>query len=140
MIKRTGLDDVFSQCVREAADWTCERCGLEFPERKSQALHASHYFSRSIICVRYFPDNVSSLCGACHKLVGDDPDEHRRWMLKRLGEVRYDDLRKRKNTMIVRYKPADKKALRAHFREQLEQMLGLRSRGLIGPLELVAYD
>lgn len=137
-MKRDALDDIFSQCVREAADWTCERCGLEFPERKSQALHASHYYSRGIACTRHHPDNVSSLCGRCHKEVGEDPDAHRRWMLKRLGDIRYGELGVRKNTLI--YRKVDKKAMRAHYRAELERMLAERRRGLIGPLELVAYD
>ena len=39
-LKRDPLDAVFSDLVRERADWTCECCGKYFPERKGSGIHA----------------------------------------------------------------------------------------------------
>ena len=139
-VKRDATDDVVSELIREAADWTCERCGLEFPDRKSRALHCSHYFSRSYNVTRWHPDNLSSLCGACHDEIGKDPGAHHHFMLRKLGDVRMSELRIRKNTMIVRYKPADKKAIRSHYRAELERIKAERASGVQGLIEVVAYD
>lgn len=139
MIKRTPLDAMVSDLVREAADWACERCGIEFPDRKSRNLHASHYFGRAIDSTRHFLDNVSSLCGGCHKELSSDHDEHYRFMMRRLGEVRYDLLRQRKQK-VVRYRASDYKAMREHYRSELERLRAMRADGVQGHIEVVAYD
>lgn len=139
MIKRDATDAIVSDVIREAADWTCERCGLEFPDRKSQNLHASHYYGRGIKSTRYHPDNVASLCGNCHKKLSHDHDEHYRFMYRRLGEVRYEILRERKQ-QTVRYRNGDFKAIRCHFRAEMRRIKAMRANGVTGPISVVAYD
>lgn len=139
-MRRDATDDIVSEVIREAADWSCERCSLQFPERKSRALHCSHYFSRAYNVTRYYPDNLSSLCGACHDELGKDPGLHDAFVRNKLGDVRMSELRFRKNTMIVRYKAADKKAIRAHFRGELERIKAQRMAGADGVLSVTAYD
>lgn len=139
MIKRTPLDALISDLIREAADWTCERCGLVFPERKSQACHASHYISRSFVSTRYFIDNLSCLCAACHDAVGKDPGEHYRFVFGKLGEVRYDELRQRKQR-VMRYRNHDRAAMRAHYKAELARVKDMRSKGVTGLIEVVSYD
>jgi hypothetical protein len=139
-MKRDATDAIVSDLIREASDWICERCGLGFPDRKSRAFHASHYFSRAYNATRWFPDNLSGLCGKCHDEVGKDPGAHHYFMLMKLGDVRMSELRIRKNTFIARYKAADKKAMREHYREELERIRALRMEGRRGVVEVVAYD
>ena len=138
-IKRDALDGLFSDAVREAADWTCQRCGKQFPDRKGKDVHCSHFISRKFNSTRWYPDNAVCLCATCHALVTDDPHEHAELMLKVLGPVRLGWLKERKQ-QIVRYRADDKKAMRAHFRMQLEDMQDAREAGITGPLELTAYD
>lgn len=138
-LKRDALDALFSDAVREAADWICQRCGRPFPERKGQDIHCSHFFSRKFNATRWFPDNAACLCATCHAVVTDDANEHVTLFRRLLGETRYGWLLQRKR-QIVRYRDADKKAMREHFRGQIERMLAERIQGHSGLLMLVAYD
>lgn len=139
MLKRDATDALFSDAVREAADWVCQRCNRPFPLRKGQDVHCSHFFSRKYKSTRWFPDNAACLCATCHAIVTDDPHEHATLFRRLLGEVRYEWLIKRKQ-LIVRYRAADVKAIREHFRDQIERMKELRISGVVGVLQLVAYD
>lgn len=138
-LKRDALDAVFSDCVRESFDWRCARCGREFPDRKGQDVHCSHYFSRKFNATRWFPDNAACLCAPCHAIVGADPHEHSTFFQRILGPDRYGWLVRRKQ-QIVRYRAVDKKAMRSHFRQQLESMLAQRAEGVTGMISFAAYD
>jgi hypothetical protein len=138
-VKRDALDDVFSQCVREAADWTCASCGLEFPDRKGRNAQCSHFYKRKYNSTRWFPDNCVMLCGSCHANYETQPREHTEFFMRTLGPVRMDMLRERWRR-IFSYRPKDKAEMRAHYRAELERMLEMRRQGIIGPLEFAAYD
>lgn len=139
MIKRDATDAAFSDAVREAADWICQRCQRPFPERKGQDVHCSHFFSRKYLSTRWFPDNAACLCASCHSIVTDDHHEHVRLFEKLLGPVRYEWLVERKQK-LVRYREADKKAIREHFKAQIEHMKMRRLNGDVGGLDLVGFD
>lgn len=139
MIKRDALDAVFSDCVRESFDWRCARCGREFPDRKGQDAHCSHFISRKFHSLRWWPHNAVLLCATCHAIVTDDPHEHSTLMQKILGSELLGWLLRRKH-QIVRYREADKKAMRAHYREELERMRAQRAEGVTGMLTFAAYD
>lgn len=139
MIKRDSTDAIVSDVVREAADWCCERCQMPFPDRKSRNCHASHFISRKYNSVRFFPDNLTCLCGACHDLLGKDPYEHAKFMETKLGLVRLEELRQRKQR-VVRYRNGDKAEMRKHYRGELERLRDLRTAGAVGVLSVVAYD
>lgn len=139
MIKRDATDAAFSDAVREAADWTCQRCMRPFPERKGQDIHCSHFFSRKYLSTRWFPDNAASLCASCHSIVSDDHHEHVRLFERLLGSTRYQWLIERKQK-IVRYRDADKKAIREHFKAQVEHFKIQRRNGATGCLELASHD
>ena len=138
-LKRDATDAAFSDAVREAADWRCQRCGREFPERKGQDAHCSHFFSRKFNSTRWFPDNAVLACASCHAVTTDDHDEHVNLFKRILGPVRYEWLLKRK-PLIVRYRAADKKAMAAHYRAEVARIKQLRREGVMGCVELVAYD
>lgn len=138
-MKRDATDAVFSDLIREAYDWTCQRCLRPFPERKGRDVHASHFYSRQFHSTRWFVDNAVCLCATCHDHVGKHPDDHADFFRKHLGPVRYDMLRARKQG-IFRYRESDKKAMRKHFAGELERIRALRSEGIFGPVEAVSYD
>lgn len=139
MIKRSPLDAVFSDLIREAYDWTCQATGLVFPDRKGRDVHCSHFISRANLATRWYPDNAVCLSAGAHKRLGENPDEHTAFMKRHLGEVRYEELQRRKR-QIFRYRAADKKAMQKHYRDELERILELRRNGVVGPVEIVAYD
>jgi 5-methylcytosine-specific restriction endonuclease McrA len=138
-IKRDATDAAFSDAVREAADWQCQRCQRPFPERKGQDAHCSHFFSRKYLSTRFLPDNATLLCASCHSIVTDDHHEHVKLFERLLGETRYEMLVERKRK-LVRYREADKKAIRQHFRAQIEHLKIRRRNGHDGVLPLVSYD
>ena len=67
-MKRDATDAAFSDAVREAADWTCQRCGREFPDRKGREAQCSHFYSRKYSSTRWYPDNALLACASCHAI------------------------------------------------------------------------
>jgi hypothetical protein len=139
-IKRNAADKWLSDCVRESVGWTCERCKKYFPEGRGRAgLHLSHFYGRGGKSVRYFPDNCDSLCYGCHKFMERSRDEYKRFKLKKLGDVRYEELVLRANSPR-KYSKADIKEMSAHYRSQYRYMQRRRAEGERGYLPLVRYD
>lgn len=100
--RRSGIridpaDRWFSLFIRYRANWTCERCGTEY-EVGSQGLHASHFWSRGRESTRFDPVNVSAHCFGCHAELGGNPELHRQWKLKQIGQAEYDRLMVRAET------------------------------------------
>jgi len=138
-MKRDSLDAAFSDLIREAWDWTCARCGRQFPERKGKDVHASHFYSRQFNSTRWFVDNAVCLCATCHDYVGKHPDDHVSLIRRVLGDTRYQWLQARKR-LIVRYRAADKKAMRKHYSAELERIKAMRLEGHTGLVTPVTYD
>jgi len=64
-IKRTVLDKMFSDYIRETNNWTCARCGKKYNKYESksrQRLDNSHYFGRIKMIVRFEVKNCDPLC------------------------------------------------------------------------------
>jgi hypothetical protein len=138
-MKRDALDAVFSDVIREAYDWTCAYSGLVFPDRKGKDVQCSHFKSRGYSSTRWFPDNAVCLSASAHTYLTKHPDEHTDFIRKHLGPVRYEELVQR-NRRVYRYRPNDKKAMRQHYAQELKRIRALRSEGVTGPVEVVAYD
>ena len=90
-IRIKPADKLFSNYIREKADWKCQKCGklCRLNGEWIARLEASHYFSRSHGGTRYDEQNVYSLCGSCHKRMGGyTPSENREydlWVKEMLG-------------------------------------------------------
>lgn len=103
-IQRNPNDILFSNFVREKADWTCEYCHkvCKIGEEWVAQLEASHYISRGKWSTRYDIENVYALCGSCHKRMGgykrSEDGEYDKWVKERLGEKAYRKLIIRANT------------------------------------------
>jgi hypothetical protein len=141
-IKRTALDAVFSNLVRERADYTCQVCGKEFPGGKgnSPGLHASHFFGRRGQSTRFHGDNVYAHCFSCHQRLGGNPHEFSTWVKGQLGETRYDELVLRANAPLKRTK-AERKEMLEHFKAQLAYIeRRRREKGETGLVEFVEWD
>ena len=90
-IKIDAADRVFSQYIRTRAGWSCERCGKHY-EPPTSALQCSHFVGRRNENTRFSDENCSALCYGCHGYFTANPNEHREWMLKKLGKKRFDAL------------------------------------------------
>jgi hypothetical protein len=74
-ITRNIADKHFSDCIRKAAEWKCQRCEKDY-EDKPQGLQCSHFISRGHWAVRYDPKNALSLCAYCHNYLEGFPTAH----------------------------------------------------------------
>lgn len=81
-------DKLFSLWVRWRAGWKCERCGAQF-DVGSQGLHCSHFWGRAREATRFDPENCVAHCHGCHAHLTANPELHREWKLKQLGEEKY---------------------------------------------------
>lgn len=138
MIKRDKLDAVFSDLVRERADWTCEYCGRNYSDRR-QGLHCSHLFGRRHKSTRHHPDNAFAHCYGCHQRLGANPAVFVRWAESRLGLTRFEWLMERHQQIVTRTK-AEQAELYQHLKSERKRILNMRAQGVTGRLEFVAYE
>jgi len=120
-LKLFPSDVIWSKYIRTRDNWTCQRCGTKYHPPTS-ALHCSHYWSRGAWTVRFDEDNCQALCYGCHSYLGGNPQEHREFVLEKLGQERYDALQQRRNKTL---KSGQKKYLNSkEFRKEVELMIG----------------
>jgi len=138
-MKITPADHWLSMCVKERAEWKCERCGTQY-HYPAYGLDCSHYFSRTNKAVRHEPLNVFSHCRGCHQYLGDNPHIFREWVMNKLGIYNYDTLVEMSND-IMRGKEArhELKEIAAHYQSEYERMLQVRATGVTGRIEFVGY-
>lgn len=88
----TPADKAFSLCVRERANWRCERCGRITPDDKRMGLHCSHWIGRGSWGVRFHPLNAAAHCYGCHAYFEGRPALFTDWVHERIGEQAADKL------------------------------------------------
>ncbi len=137
-IKRTKHDAVFSDCIREAANWTCHGCGKTY-HNNTRGLSCSHIFSRRTKSTRWFPDNALAHCVGCHRYYQENPIEFAVHAKQILGEPRYIELKTRFH-QPRKYKPWELEELYQHYKQQLKLMRECRDMGHEGQFEVTSYD
>jgi hypothetical protein len=138
-IKIKAADSWFSKCVREAANWTCQKCGTQH-QRKSRGLECSHYHGRGKWSVRFDPDNCLALCTACHFLVGGNPELHTELFRSLRGEGLMSILREKVNDLSLgRQAKREEKQISKHYRELLKVLESRRDAGEMGVFEIEGY-
>ena len=139
-VKICSADKMFSLCIREAADWCCDRCGTYYPEGKRMGLHCSHHHGRGKWGTRFVVENAAAHCYGCHRHLGSQPAEHDRWTREYIGEGAYEILlEKVRDTSLGREARRSKKEIAAHYRAEHKRILELRKEGHTGRLELVSW-
>ena len=132
-LKITSADRWVSKCVREAADWTCCRCGTKHQEG-SQGLHASHGYSRGNWSVRFNTElNIRAHCYGCHMSEGGN------WMYRLLTDEQRALLEELKNDTArgkMYRKTKGVGEIAKHYREQYDILRQLRECGAKGPLTI----
>lgn len=128
-VKIKAADRYFSRCVRERADWRCERCGAQH-QPGSQGLHCSHFHGRGKWGLRFHPDNAFSLCYGCHSYVGSHPSEHTLFVEQKIGRGRVDMLQEMANDISLgRVAKRSEAEIRKHYRAELSRMQEARAAG-----------
>lgn len=137
-MKRNPADEAFSKCVREAANWTCERCLTQY-EQGAQGLHCSHIYSRRHRTIRWAKDNVQALCCSCHQWFGGNPADSGLWIRALLGEgfiQRLIEKREQKSKVSK----LEEKDIAKHYRAQLRKLLERRKQGETGVLDFESWQ
>ena len=109
-IKIRPSDKLFSQYIR-LRDSKCMRCSslVQFNSAGMPISHqASHFQGRRKENTRFDPENVDTMCGACHQYLGANPYEHVAWQMKYKGRtivegviIRSNSYKKRDDKMEV---------------------------------------
>lgn len=141
-LKLKPADIAFSQCIREAADHTCLRCGIRKPptnRRGSSGLDCSHVYSRRHKSIRWDTMNAKALCTACHRWWHENPVESGVWYMHLVGEGNMLLLTEKRN-QIVKISKAEEKLIAKHYREQLQVLIQRRLDGETGQLTFESYQ
>lgn len=127
MIKRSKADHWFSKCIRERANYKCERCGKEYTA-SSTGLHCSHHFSRSHRPIRWCKDNALALCFSCHNWYAGNPVQSGRWLSEKLGETMIAILEEKLGDK-TKISKEEEKEIAAHYKAEFEKMVAQRAEG-----------
>lgn len=134
-VKIKTVDKYFSRCIRERAEWKCERCGSQH-EQNSMGLHCSHFHGRGKWGVRFDPDNCEALCYGCHSYMEQHPMLHTERFIEVYGQGMFDILQEKANdTRLGRMAKRAEAEIRKHYRTELERMKELRAQGVTGRIE-----
>ena len=131
-------DTAFSRCVREAHDWTCERCNAQH-ERGSMGLHNSHIYSRRHRTIRWCKENTQALCFSCHQWFGGNPADSGQWITELLGEGFIDRLREKRDIKL-KISKTEEKEIAKHYRQQLKDLESKRLSGQTGYIDFISYQ
>lgn len=135
-LKRSKLDILFSQLVRERANWTCEACGKYYPEGQRRGLHCSHLFSRRYSLLRWHPENAVAHCYSCHQFFTGNPILFAEWMYMYVGRPRLDMLMKSR-CVISKLRAPQYEDIYFHMKTELARGQNRRAEGYLGRLEFM---
>jgi len=137
----------FSLCVRERAEWTCQKCGKTYEPwitvkglPANQGLHCSHYIGRGNYSVRFEPFNADAHCYGCHQKFESNPHLFRLWKSEQLGPERYEILIEKSNDLLLgKQARREKREIAAHYKAEFERMRELRCNGKAGRINFQGY-
>jgi hypothetical protein len=141
----TPADKWFSLCVRERAEWKCERCHHQYsyPDT-SQGLDCAHYQTRDEWATRLEPLDAMALCRGCHEYF----DKERRFEFENF----YKSIFGADGLALLREKALDpggygkeikrtkgKGEISKHYRLEYRRMLQLRANGVVGRIDFQGW-
>lgn len=122
-LKRSKADKLFSDYVRLRDAYTCQRCQKKI-DPPTPYIQCSHFYGRGGKSTRFDPENAVALCGTigfpggCHGYFQSNPNEHRDFFFKRLGEKRFNALVVRAHTP----QKIDEKLIIIWLKQELEKL------------------
>ena len=139
-VKIKPADSAFSKCIRERANWTCERCGSVTPDDKRMGLHCSPFHGRGKWATRFDSDNCEAICYGCHAHLGASPHLHEQRQREKLGDGLYQIVLERsQDTSLGRLAKRTQKDIAKHYRGELKRMEALRAAGESGRIEFESW-
>ena len=149
-IKRNIADKHFSDCIRKAAEWKCQRCEKDYSD-KPQGLQCSHFISRGHWATRYDPKNALALCAYCHNYVEGFPVAHINLWRDIHGSIYGRDSSDTELNQLLgreacngraQYARQNVKAISAHYREEsrrLDEELERKAKGKEADFNVYSY-
>lgn len=102
-------DTLWTKYMRRKYDFTCQWCGRVYPEENCGNLGVSHFHGRGHENTRFDEENTILVCTIpCHRFLDSHRTEYKQFMLKRLGQEKYDLLELRCNIRKDRNDVGDK--------------------------------
>ncbi len=126
-------DIVFSQLIRERADYRCEVCRGFFRHDPS-ALHCSHLVAGRRFSIRWRPLAAAAHCWKCHSHLEHNRNKMKAWAKAHLGDAEFMALEILRNRS-VQIKRHDHKEIIANLKASLKHMKAQREAGETGRLE-----
>ncbi len=115
-VKITAADTWTSKVVRQAADYTCEHCGVKGPRMEN-----CHIFGRRAAVTRYDLLNCICMCHHCHRTFTENPIDFRNWVESRWpGRI---DILQEKRQGILKNNAQTRKDVARHYRLQYDLIL-----------------
>ena len=133
-IRRDKRDALFSELVRERANWTCEGCGKASERR---FLQCAHIFGRRHRTTRFSPQNALCLCFGCHRHFTENPVEFANWCAEKFGKKEMERLG-RLSKVVAAFKKHTLAEIQVDLKVELDFMKKARSDGVTGRLEFEA--
>ena len=107
-VKLRTTDRLWTRYMRGKQDYTCQFCGRVYCSDNCRNLGVMHFHGRGHENVRF--DEENTLCGCsipCHQYLDTHKTEFEAFMLKRLGQKRFDLLNLRAHITKKRDDRAD---------------------------------
>lgn len=136
-MKRNALDALFSDLIRESANWTCENCERSFEHDRINS-HCAHIIGRRITRLRHDPANALCLCATCHHYYTDRPMEWTAFVRKTCGDTVIDELQRLSN-QVCKFPRGWEKEARAHYRGEQKRLRAARAENFRARFNLVGY-
>lgn len=119
-VKRKKLDIVFSNLVRERANYICQACCTNKRNEKA-TLDCAHIMSRRSLSLRYHPNNAVALCRSCHMFYTEHPFDWNDWCQDQLGGDFIAELRLVSN-QTVKWTAALKEEIYIFYKGELKRI------------------
>lgn len=141
-MKLNSADIAFSQCVRAAADYTCQMCGIQKPpvsRRGGSGMECSHRYSRRHRTIRWAKINADCLCSGCHRKFGESPIDAMKWLIDYAGEGELEILMEKRNQSF-KVPKKEEAEIAKHYRRELAKIELKRGHGEQGFIDFESWQ
>ena len=120
-VRRKKLDIIFSNLVRERANWYCQASSVN-KRHEPGTLDCAHIMGRRSVRLRWDPRNAVALARKEHIYFTEHPFDWRDWCVDQFGEERIDELRLLSNGH-VKWTPKQREEIYQHYKLEYDKML-----------------
>lgn len=126
-IKRDKYDKIFSDLVRDAAQFTCQRCG-----REDSKMELAHNLGRRATWTRYDPRNAACLCTTCHFRIDENAYEKISLFTRLKGQETCELMRQRFSASFKTPK-GFKDEIYEHYKNEVKRLKEIRMENYTAP-------